>query len=286
MMTLDDYHTAIHAKVQGTWNIHRVSQELQKQPLDFFTMLSSTSGIVGNKGQANYAAANTFLDAFASYRQTLGLRANTVDLGVIEDVGYIAEQDSSLEVRFDKRQWTPINESMLRKILSYSILQQDAISPLNPDSRTEMITGIGFPLQQDGNELIHEPRFAYLFNSRGSNKSDGIDDSEGSDQVDQAIRAFRMMHKSGADVTALGNACVEVVSAQFVKILRLETEPESGRPLVAYGLDSLSAVELRNWIRMKLGVELTTLDITNASSLIALCEKVVSKLPQGEDAGK
>ena len=85
MMTLNDYHTAIHPKVQGTWNIHQASRELQKQLLDFFILLSSTSGIVGNKGQANYVVANTFLTAFASYRQTLGLRGNTVDLGLIED---------------------------------------------------------------------------------------------------------------------------------------------------------------------------------------------------------
>ena len=76
---------------------------------------SSTSGIVGNEGQANYAASNTSLDAFASYRQMLGLHANTVDLGLIEDVCCVAEQNSGLEVRFNKRQWTPINEGMLRE---------------------------------------------------------------------------------------------------------------------------------------------------------------------------
>ncbi len=286
MMTLDDYHTAINAKVHGTWNLHRVSQEFQKQPLDFFTMLSSTSGVVGNKGQANYAAANTFLDAFASYRKTLGLRANTVDLGLIEDVDYVAEQDSGLDTRFDKRQWTPINESVLRKILTYSILQQDASAPINANSSTEMITGIGFPLPKGDSDLAREPRFSYLFNGRGGSKAGGMDDGVGSDQSDQAIKQFRMMQKSEADAASLCNACVEVVSEQFVKILRLETEPEPGRPLMAYGLDSLSAVELRNWIRVKLGVELTTLDITNAGSLITLCEKVVSKLPQSESAEK
>ncbi|KAI1460694.1 hypothetical protein F4805DRAFT_372476 [Annulohypoxylon moriforme] len=276
-MTLDDFHTSIHAKVHGTWNIHRVSPTL-----DFFTALSSTSGVVGNKGQANYAAANTFLDAFASYRQSLGLQSNTVDLGVIQDVGYIAEQDTGLEARFDKRQWTPINETMLRKILTYSIFQQDSRAPLNPSSVAETITGIGYPLPADS-ELASEPRFGYLFNTRGSNV-DSLDDGDESDQAEQAIKQFRLMHKSGADVAALKLTCLEVISAQFAKTLRLEAEPESGRPLVAYGLDSLSAVELRNWIRVKLNVELTTLDITNAASLIALSEKVVSKLPQPEAA--
>ena len=284
MMTLDDYHTTIRAKVQGSWNLHKASLE-QKQPLEFFTMLSSISGIVGNKGQANYAAANTFLDALASYRQTIGLRANTVDLGLIEDVGYVAEQDSTLGIRFDKMQWTAISESMLRKILSYSILQQDASAPLNAKSSTQMVTGICFPLPNDASELSREPRFSYLFNSCGGT-SRAVDSGEGSDQTDHAVKEFRLMHKSGADMAALTSVCMQMVSTQFVKTLRLETDPEPGRPLMAYGLDSLSAVELRNWIRQKLGVDLTTLDITNAASLIALCEKVVSKLPQPEGAGK
>ncbi|KAJ5446897.1 hypothetical protein N7445_001718 [Penicillium cf. griseofulvum] len=276
-MTLDDYHTAIRPKVQGTWNLHRAS-ELHKTPLAFFTLLSSTSGIVGNKGQANYAAANTFLDAFAGYRHELGLPANTVDLGLIEDVGYAAEQGTELNARFDKRIWTPINEGTLRKILTYSILQQDRAAPLSASTTTETITGVGFPLPVEGTGVESDPRFSYLFNSRGD-ATGGVEASDGSDSVDQAIRAFRLMHKSGADVAALGKAGLEVISGQFVKTLRLETEPEPARPLIAYGLDSLSAVELRNWIRIKLGSELTTLDITNAGSLIALADKVVSKLP-------
>lgn len=125
-MTVDDFHASIHAKVQGTWNLHHASLELLKRPLKFFTMLSSISGVVGRKGQANYAAANTFLDAFASYRQSQGLCANAVDLGMIVDVGYIAEDENGLEDRFDKSQWIPVNESMLRRILTYSIMQQDA----------------------------------------------------------------------------------------------------------------------------------------------------------------
>ncbi len=286
MMTLNDYHIAINAKVQGTWNLHRASQEFQKQSLDFFIMLSSTSGVIGNKGQANYAAANTFLDAFASYRKTLGLRANIVDLGLIEDVGYVAEQDSGLDIRFDKRQWTPINESVLRKILTYSILQQNVSAPINANSSIEMITGIDFPLPKDDSDLTREPRFSYLFNDREDSKADGMNDGVSSDQSDQAIKQFRMMQKSEADATSLCNACVKVVSEQFVKILRLETKPKPSRPLMTYELDSLSAVELRNWIRVKLEVELTTLDITNAGSLITLCEKMVSKLPLSESAEK
>ncbi|KAK6835427.1 hypothetical protein RU639_002006 [Aspergillus parasiticus] len=101
---------------------------------------------------------------------------------------------------------------------------------------------------------------------------------------DQAVHAFLMMHKSGADKATLVKAAVEPMAAQFTKILQLEAEMEPAKSMMAYGLDSLAAVELRNWVRSELGAELTTLDITNASPLIALCERLVSKLSSPEAA--
>ncbi|KAK3985842.1 hypothetical protein QBC44DRAFT_403752 [Cladorrhinum sp. PSN332] len=284
-MTHDDYHTAIHAKVAGTWNLHRAAQQEQKSPLDFFTMLSSISGVVGNKGQANYAAGNTFLDAFASYRRSQGLHANTVDLGAIEDVGYIAEQGNGLEARFDKKQWTAIDEAVLRKIIGYSVFQQDSSAPLNAASGAQLITGLAYPLTDDGgNDLAAEPRFRYLFNKHGAGAAGAGDDADGSgsDGAEEAIKAFKILHASGAEAAVLGKAAVGLLQGQVTKVLRLETEMEPGKPLMAYGLDSLSAVELRGWVRQKLGAELSTLDITNASSLIALGEKLVGKLPAAE----
>ncbi|KAJ5952535.1 polyketide synthase [Penicillium vulpinum] len=276
-MTLEEYHTAIYGKIQGTWALHNVSLE-RKQPLDYFTLLSSISGIVGKKGQSNYSAANTFLDAFATYRQSLGLPANAVDLGLIEDVGYVAEQ-GGMDSHFDKRQWTPIYERTLRHILDLSILQQTS-SPINVVSSAQLITGIGFPLPNDS-DLIREARFGYHFGQSAAGGSGGKD---GANKGDQTLRAFLMMHKSGADESALLKLAIELMAAQFTTILRLETEMEPAKPLMAYGLDSLAAVELRNWVRSELEADLTTLDITNASSLIALCEKLISKLPQPEAA--
>ena len=274
MMTHREYHTTIHAKLAGTWNLHNAALE-QSQPLDFFTMLSSISGVVGNKGQANYAAGNTFLDAFASYRQRLGLRASTIDLGAIQDVGYMAEQGSALEERFDQSQWTPINEGMLRRIMNYSFFQQESI-PLNSSSSAQLITGLAYPLGPDA-DVAGESRFAYLFNSQESGSA-GADSNSG-DEAELGIKAFHMMHKSGAETPVLAKAAVSLMQARLVKLLRLETELEVGKPLMAYGLDSLAAVELRGWVRQKFGAELSTLEINNASSLISLCEKMVSKLP-------
>lgn len=271
-MSLGEYHTVIYGKVRGTWNLHHVSME-QERPLDFFTLLSSISGIVGKKGQSNYSAANTFLDAFAYYRRSLGLRVNAVDLGLIEDVGCIAEQ-GGMDTHFDRKQWEPIYEGTLRKILTLSILQQTA--PISNGSSAQLVTGIAFPLPSHS-DLTREARFGHLFVQSAS----GGPVREGN-QGDQAIRTFLMMHQAKSEKLALVKMAVEHLVSQFTKILRLETEMEPAKPLLAYGLDSLAAVELRNWVRVELSAELTTLDITNASSLISLAEKLVSKIPENQ----
>ncbi|MFC5743183.1 type I polyketide synthase, partial [Dyella tabacisoli] len=72
--TREELHAVLHAKVAGTLNLDEASRELA---LDCFICFSSTSGALGNVGQADYAAANAFMDAFAHYRSDLvaqGLR--------------------------------------------------------------------------------------------------------------------------------------------------------------------------------------------------------------------
>lgn len=277
MMTHAEYQAAIHAKTTGTWNLHNVAQEVLEQPLDFFTMLSSVAGVVGNKGQANYASANTFLDAFASFRQSMGLRANSVDIGAIEEIGYIAKHAGVFENRFDRGLWTPINEANLRRILSYSIFQQGS-APLNATSTAQLITGITYPLTAKVSSLADDPRFAYLFHSHGPGLSaaGGVADGDGS--IDHAVKAFHALLSAHADEASLAEAATSLLQTQIARLLRLEAEVEPGKPLMAYGLDSLAAVELRSWVRQKLGAELSTLDVTNASSVVALSKILVSKL--------
>ncbi|RTE84744.1 hypothetical protein BHE90_000799 [Fusarium euwallaceae] len=93
-MTHEEWQAANLPKIKGTWNLHEV---FASQPLDFFVLFSSFSGLLGHWGQANYAAANTFLDAFAQYRHGLGLPASVLDISIIEDVGWVSQEPGHLE---------------------------------------------------------------------------------------------------------------------------------------------------------------------------------------------
>ncbi|KAK4184568.1 hypothetical protein QBC35DRAFT_48282 [Podospora australis] len=294
-MSLDDYQAAVAAKVAGTWNLHNASVQdasSSGQSLDFFTLLSSISGVVGNKGQANYAAGNAFLDAFAGYRRSLGLPAHSLDLGAVEDVGYIAEQEAlalaaaeesnagrRLGERFRQdKQWTPLNEQALRSAFTVSVLQQQS-NPLSVSP--QLVTGIAHPLVGDDG-LSNDARLSYLRGGvDGSDHAAAGMEKGGGGPGEATLQAFVLLKASGvgaAGARALEKAAVAALAVQTAKVLRLENEVEIGKPLAAYGLDSLSAAELRGWIRSRLGAEVSTLDVTNARSLVELSEKVVAKL--------
>lgn len=273
-MSVSDFHAAASCKVSGTWNLHNASSKLQ---LDFFTLLSSISGVIGQKAQANYAAANAFLDAFSAYRLAHGLPCNTVDLGVIEDVGYIAER-ATLAARLDNSLWNGgINEALLHRILRMSILQQK--HGFNNSTGTQLITGIPVPTQLSS-PLLASARFAGLV--FGSAASTGARAS--SDKNDQVLQAFHLLLKSNGDYAAQLEACVGLANRQFSRILALAEPMEPAKPLSSYGLDSLAAVEFRNWCKTALGAEMTTLQVTNAKSLTALAEGILGKLRESAAA--
>jgi NADPH:quinone reductase-like Zn-dependent oxidoreductase/NAD(P)-dependent dehydrogenase (short-subunit alcohol dehydrogenase family) len=273
-MTHDDYQTTITSKVAGTWHLHNAALKLELQ-LDFFTLLSSISGLIGQPAQANYAAANVFLDNFAYYRRGLGLKANSVDLGAIEDVGYMAEH-SELISALDTSAWTPINEPLFHKIVQVSIMQQQSEAeggPINPRSCAQLITSIAVP-QSPSSRLLSDARFSSLL------FGDGVGAGSSSDSTgdNKEIQALLLLIRSGADIPTALPAAVNVANTQFITTLRLDEPLEPAKPLSAYGLDSLAAVEFRNWARAKLGAELTTLEVTSAPSLLSLAEKIIVKI--------
>ena len=74
-------------KVDGSWILHRLTVG---KSLDFFVLFSSTAALLGSPGQGNHAAANSFLDALAYYRQAKGLPALSINWGVWAEVGSAA----------------------------------------------------------------------------------------------------------------------------------------------------------------------------------------------------
>ncbi len=87
-MSDEDFAYPLPAKTLGTWNLHRWTEN---NPVDFMVLYSSVSAVLGTAGQANYGAANAFMDGFAAYRNGLGQRTLSVNWGAFDGSGMAAE---------------------------------------------------------------------------------------------------------------------------------------------------------------------------------------------------
>lgn len=83
----EDFVKVMTPKVQGAWNLHRLTQDGE---LDFFVCFSSATSLLGSAAQGNYATANAFLDGLCAYRNQLGLPALSLNWGPWADVGMAA----------------------------------------------------------------------------------------------------------------------------------------------------------------------------------------------------
>lgn len=269
MMNPQEFREPITPKVAGTWNLHKVAQE-QSRPLDFFTMLSSISGLVGQLGQSNYAAGNVFLDAFAAYRLQQGLPACAINLGPVEDVGYLNDKDMLGRI-FESRGWSSINEALLHRILRASIMQQT--HKINGSHTGQLVTSI-----MPGNppfEPLH--RFSALRPAAGTETA-GSGGSSSSASNATKVAMLKKARKGEVDQLTLLAATMELVSPVLMRSLGVNEPLESNRPLTNYGVDSLVSVELRNWVRAELSVEISALEIVGARTLTTLCETILKKL--------
>ncbi|KAL2164963.1 hypothetical protein VTH06DRAFT_259 [Thermothelomyces fergusii] len=288
-MSFDTFINTIRPKVQGSWALHRVTL---RQPLDFFVMLSSAASFVGNAGQSNYAAGCAYQVALAAHRRKLGLPATTIDLGKITGVGYVAENAGTVsEQNLVKLGMLDIHEDEMLAMLE--------IAMMGPGSESEFESSVSVPnghlvtgvhstngAGRDGNTGAELPFWArdpvfshmdfvrpHLLNSRGKD-SGGAKDGQ---QQQRPLSALLGSTKS------LGEAEMSVLDALLSKLARslaMTTEDiDAKKPTGAYGIDSLVAVELRNWFAREARVEVPVFEILQASSLAGLAKAVAKKSP-------
>ena len=88
----ESFRRVLAPKVLGAWNLQRLTADL---PLDFFVLFSSIASVLGSPGQANYAAANAFLDGLAQDRRSRGLPSLSINWGPWAEVGMAARTQSA-----------------------------------------------------------------------------------------------------------------------------------------------------------------------------------------------
>ena len=258
-MSFDDYNNVVQPKVAGAWHLHNT---LADQTLDFFIMLSSAAGIIGNKGQAAYSAANTFMNAFAQYRVRQGLPATAIDLAAVSDVGYLAENLERKDLVMGAMGSEGVNEVELHALIAAAISNNMGKSNLN-----HCITGLDILPGAEVPSWMADAKFASIrpkVDEAALNFAAKLSLRESLKQADTREGAESLVY----------TGLVDKVSA----ILMIPKEEIDGRqPIATYGLDSLVAVEIRNWVTRETAASLQVLELLSSGSLIALSQLIVKK---------
>jgi len=260
-MTPETYHTVLQPKYSGTWNLHR---HLPSKSLDFFLLLSSISGIIGNATQAAYAAGSTFMDAFASYRsRILGLPTVSLDLGVITDVGYVAEHQG-LAAAMEQQGFQGTDTPTLLALIEMAISQ--------PIEFHQVITGLGeWKGSRKSLANFDAPLFARY---RRLFMLDSVDADSDASTVD-TLREDLAAVKTLDDATGVIYAALSAKIAAHLSLSAESIDPSS--PISEYGVDSHVAVELRNWITEKMESTVPILEILASGSVGELAAKIGGK---------
>lgn len=248
-------------KINGAWNLHLQTQGIA---LDHFVMFSSVASIIGSPGQANYAAANAFLDALANHRRMQGLPALTINWGVMAGVGYVARH-KKLEEHFARIGWAGITPAESLPILG-RLMQQPAISQM-------MVSRIDWAKWAAVTPaVIATPRYALLTTEDALRQHQ----SDGANWLRDAVLGAAPADQLGILETFLREQVGKILRTSPAKI-------DSKLPLNEIGIDSLMAVELIHQIESLTGIAIPTGQLMGgAPNVQKLAEILLTHLTGGK----
>lgn len=287
-MTIDEWKAPIDPKVRGTWNLHNVSLS-EKANLDFFVLFSSISGVCGQPGQTNYSGANTFMDTFAQYRQSLGLVACSIQIGAVEEVGFLAEHDA-IKQKLKAAGALPAAISEKEFLMALELAMEPMSINNSSGFRGSICLGLrtDLPLTHPKNRLLwkKDMRMAVFHNKKSPTM-----DSHRSDFTDK-LQSF--LNSAKADPYLLERPeshkvlAVEIGAKALDLLLKPKDDLVTWLSISELGVDSLVAIELRQWWRLNFEFDISVLELLGAHSLEILGKQAADgmlRIFQGREAG-
>ncbi|KAL4879273.1 hypothetical protein BJY04DRAFT_229208 [Aspergillus karnatakaensis] len=259
-MTVEHWRTALSSKVRGSQNLYN-----QFQSLDFFVMMSSTVALRGNFGQSNYAAACSFQDTFVRRMVAAGVNAFSINIGPVREVGYVSENPEVAET-LKRNGLGSVSVNDVLVVLNYAVTHTNSSTTADP---ILSVASIGLAPEGDVGKaaIAADRRFAHLVKHEGAaQKTTG-----------ESVDAITLL----AAATQVEDA-VEIVTTailnQLSKLIATPVEALSpAQSLDSYGVDSLVAVELRNWIGAYLQANVQLMVLRGTGSISQLAQIVTKE---------
>jgi acyl carrier protein len=255
-LTAGQLERVLAPKVSGAWNLHELTAHLG---LSSFVLFSSAAGVLGGMGQANYAAANAFLDSLAAHRRARGLAAVSIAWGLWGEVGGMTGNLGQTDLeRISRSGIVPLSGSEGLELFDLAQAQQEAlVLPMRLD-RQMLRPGVG--------NGASPSMFRDLVRVSPRHVRD----------VDRGSLSRRL---AAASARERGRIALGAVRAQTASVLGYASAGaiESQRTFKELGFDSLAAVELRNRMSAAVGITLPATLVFDYPTPAALAEHLAGE---------
>ena len=248
---------ALRPKVDAAWNLHRATAGLD---LSAFVMFSSAAGLFGSPGQANYAAANVFLDALAQHRRQLGLPGTSLAWGWWADAtgmtGHLDERDHSRLSRggfvaMSSAEGLALFDAALHLGRSFAVPARLNTAAAAAGEVPPMLRGLVRATRRAAGTATPEEQAATL-----AQRLAGLTATEQQHAVLALVRSVA--------AAVLGHDSPDAVSPD--------------QPFKDLGFDSLGAVEFRNRLKSATGLPLATTVVFDYATPLALAGHISSQI--------
>ena len=249
------YKRVMLPKISGALNLYEACKTLQ---LDFFVMFSSIASLVGNRGQANYIAANSFLDEFAHSLRTKDFPGITINWGVLAETGVAARNNEVSELLAREGIHGLTNEQALTALDKIILMQKTQAGILNVDWKKWG--------ESDPNRKTLT-RFRNL-----------MDEGADSDAVNK--KALHLAENLAAlPVEEQLNYIETALQETVAKILKLTPNKiDVNQDIGTLGIDSLMFMELALTAQDTFGITLTTMELMKEPVISDFAKTVLDKL--------
>lgn len=263
-MTGESFNTTVACKTVGTTNLFKL---FGGPSLQFFIMLSSLASILGNRAQGNYAAGNAFLDHFAQMQNGDETVCYSINLGFIVDSETISAHQSRVD-NVVKSGCLPLSIDQMLRVVGSAM--ERATRSVQRRRNVQLAIGFsGNSLARGNTKSIQRPMFGHLRHSErhGEVKS-------GASPKESVTEMLSKSNDRGElQVIVRGLIAQQVSSIMATK----SSEMPLTTPLIELGLDSLAAVELKNWISKTLRVMLQTNEIMECNGIEQIADLVIQR---------
>src|SRR5690606_20915089 len=253
--TTEQIQRVLEPKVLGALHLDTATRHL---PLDFFITFSSATTLFGNPGQANYVAANAFLEALCRQRRAQGLPATCVRWGAIDDVGYLAR---------NKKVKDALQSRMGGAALASDTALQALEAMLLADASDLAVLALDWRALRRFLPSAGTPRFSLLANRA----SDAGEDDGSARDIAQLLATL--------DDDALQPLFVDMLKTEVGEILRVPADKiDADVSVYDMGLDSLMGVELVVALENRFGIRLPVMALNESPTLSKLASRLVQLL--------